>query len=59
MVTYNHDHVDVKIDKYVCSVEDLLNYVYLHVWLVALQFWAVVKGEKRFQTRKNNASVKV
>ena len=25
MVIYNHDHVDVKNDMYVCSVEDLLN----------------------------------
>ena len=31
MVTYNHDHIDVKIDMYICSVEDLLNNVYLYV----------------------------
>ena len=28
VVVYNNDHVDVMIDMYVCSVEDLLNNLY-------------------------------
>lgn len=26
---YGHDHVDINVDMYVCSVEDLTNNVYL------------------------------